>query len=128
LKSGLPFTPTVTGDVANTGVGSQRPNLIGQPSLVGDVGCWFYVSSNPGCRAVAPGATDAFGVPAQFTYGNSGRNILRADKLIQVDVSLMKEFPFTETKRLEFRAEFFNIANHPVFNAPTTTINLASGG
>jgi hypothetical protein len=128
LKSGLPFTPTVTGDVANTGVGSQRPNLIGKPLLVGDVSCWFYVSSNPGCRAAAPGATDAFAVPAQFTYGNSGRNILRADKLIQVDLSLMKEFPFTETKRLEFRAEFFNVANHSVFNAPATTINLASGG
>ena len=96
--------------------------------LVGDVSCWFYVSSNPGCRGAAPGAADAFGVPAQFTYGNSGRNILRADKLIQVDVSLLKEFQFTETKRLELRAEFVNIANHPVFNAPAATINLASGG
>lgn len=128
LKSGLPFTPTINGDVANTGVGSQRPNATGQPLLIGNVSCWFYVSSNLSCRSLAPNASDSFVVPAQYTYGNAGRNILRADRLIQLDISLMKEFPFTETKRLEFRTEAFNIANHPVFNAPTTTINLASGG
>ncbi|MFL6450520.1 MAG: carboxypeptidase regulatory-like domain-containing protein [Bryobacteraceae bacterium] len=128
LKSGLPFTPTITGDVANTGVGSQRPNAIGQPLLLDDVSCWFYVSSNPSCRAAAPNATDTFTVPRQYTYGNGGRNILRADNLTQLDVSLMKEFLFTEVRRLEFRAESFNMTNHPVFNAPTTTVNLASGG
>jgi hypothetical protein len=128
IKSGLPFTPTINGDIANTGVGSQRPSVVGQPVMVGDVSCWFYVSSNPGCRAAAPNATNAFVVPAQYTYGNSGRNILLADRLIQLDISLMKEFLFTETTRLEFRSEFFNAANHAVFNAPTTTINLASGG
>jgi len=128
LKSGLPFTPTVNGDKANTGVGSQRPNRSAEPLMIKDVSCWFYSSSNPGCRALAPNATDAFVVPTQYTYGNSGRNILRADNLIQVDLSLMKDFPFSESKRLEFRAESFNIANHPVFNAPVTTINLASAG
>jgi hypothetical protein len=128
LKSGLPFTPTISGDVANTGVTSQRPNLNGKPTIVGDVSCWFYVPSNPGCRADLPTATSAFSTPAQYTYGNAGRNILRADKLIQVDLSLMKEFPFPESKRLEFRAEFFNLANHAVFAIPTTTVNLASGG
>jgi hypothetical protein len=127
LKSGLPFTPTVNGDIANTGAGSQRPNASG-PLMIGDVGCWFYLSSNPSCRALASGATDAFAVPAIYTYGSSGRNILRADKLLQLDVSLMKEFPFTETSRLQFRAEAFNISNHPVFNSPGTAINLASGG
>jgi hypothetical protein len=127
-KSGLPFTPTISADTANTGVGSQRPQVVGQPQLVGNVSCWFYVSSNPTCRSLEPNATNAFAVPAQYSYGNSGRNILLAQRLIQVDLSLMKEFPFTETRRLEFRSEFFNIANHAVFAAPTTTINLASGG
>ena len=117
LKSGLPFTPTINGDVANSGVGSQRPNAAGQPLLVGDVACWFYVSSNPSCRAAAPNATDTFTVPRQYTYGNGGRNILRADNLTQLDVSLMKEFLFSEVRRLEFRAESFNMTNHPVFNS-----------
>jgi hypothetical protein len=127
-KSGLPFTPTISADTANTGVGSQRPQVVGTPSIVGNVSCWFYVASNPACKALEPNATSAFAVPTQYTYGNSGRNILLAQRLIQVDLSVMKEFLFTETRRLEFRSEFFNIANHAVFNAPTTTINLASGG
>jgi hypothetical protein len=127
-KSGLPFTPTISSDTANTGVGSQRPQVVGTPTTVGNVSCWFYVSSNPACKSLAPNATNAFAVPAQYTYGNGGRNILLAQRLIQVDLSVMKEFLFTETRRLEFRAEFFNIGNHAVFAAPTTTINLSSGG
>jgi hypothetical protein len=127
-KSGLPFTPTISADTANTGVGSQRPQVVGTPQIVGNVSCWFYVASNPACKSLEPNATSAFVVPAQYTYGNGGRNILMAQRLIQVDLSVMKEFLFTETRRLEFRSEFFNIANHAVFNAPTTTINLASGG
>ena len=128
LKSGLPFTPTVNGDIANTGVGSQRPNVAGQSLVLRQIACWFYVASNPGCRSAAPNATDSFLVPSQYTYGNSGRNILRGDNLLQLDLSLLKEFPFTETKRLEFRAEFFNLTNHPVFNTPSTAINISSGG
>ncbi len=133
LKSGLPFTPTVNGDIANTGVtgtggAGPRPNVIGQPSVLGTVACWFYVASNPGCRAADPTGTAAFADPAQYTYGNSGRNILLADRLIQLDMSLLKDFPFTETKRLEFRAEAFNIGNHPVFNAPSGVVDIASGG
>ncbi len=128
LKSGLPFTPTITGDIANTGVTGERPNLSGQPLVIGNVSCWFYVSTNSACRSLAPNTTAAFTDPAQYTYGNSGRNILQAQKLIQVDVSLLKEFPISEQRRVEFRAEFFNIANHPVFNIPSTAINIASGG
>jgi hypothetical protein len=40
----------------------------------------------------------------------------------------MKEFPVTEAARLQFRAEFFNLFNHPVFALPGTNINASSGG
>jgi hypothetical protein len=128
LKSALPFTPVINGDRANTGVGGQRPLLVGAPLVPGNVSCWFYTSSNTACKALYPNATDAFALPAQFTYGNAGRNILRGDHLVQLDVSLLKQFPITEAKRLEFRAEFFNIGNHPVFAIPGTSINATSGG
>jgi hypothetical protein len=126
-QSGLPFTPTISTDNANTGVGGQRPNVIGTPIVIGDPNCWFYISVNSACGPSAPGAANAFAVPAQFTYGNSGRNILRADKLVEFNFTARKRFQFTETRALEFRTEFFNILNSPAFSAPSTNINVASG-
>ncbi len=127
LRTGLPYTPTVTTDVANTGVGSQRPQVVGTPLVLSNPSCWFYISANPACVALAPNATNAFVLPAAFTYGTGGRNILRADGLQQLDFSLMKRFRFTETKALELRGEFFNLTNTPTFSAPSVSINVASG-
>jgi hypothetical protein len=126
--SGLRFTPTITNDEANTGVSSEHPELVGTPLVPGTVGCWFYTSSNSTCVADFPNRANAFTEPALYTYGNSGRNILLADHLNQFDFTGMKDFPLTETKRLEFRAEFFNLFNHPVFAIPGTSINSSSGG
>ncbi len=59
--------------------------------------------------------------------GNGGRNILRADRLVQFDISVMKRFRFTERDAVELRGEAFNLSNTPTFSAPSTTINVASG-
>jgi hypothetical protein len=114
-RSGLPFTPTISGDQANTGVSGQRPVRTGDGSLADPTPTkWFDVA--------------AFSTPAKFSYGNSGRNILRADGLVDLDVTLKKNFFFTESRFLEFRAEAFNIANHATFAAPGATIGAASAG
>jgi len=118
----------VSGDPANTGV-STRPDQIGAPVLPRKVNCWFYTSANADCLALAPNATDAFALPpARLRYGTVGRNILRGDVLKQVDLTVVKAFPFTETKRMEFRGEFFNVLNHPTFSNPSSAINSSSGG
>jgi hypothetical protein len=127
LQSGLPFTPTISSDQANTGVGSQRPNVIGRPTMVRTANCWFYDSRNPSCRSSST-ATDAFAIPAQYTYGNGGINTLRADGLVQFDVSLIKSVRFTESRSLEFRASFYNVFNHTTFAAPSTNIDATSAG
>ncbi len=128
LRTGLPFTPVINGDNANTGVSNQPPVVIGSPTYVGQPSCWFYVAANPSCVTLAPSATSAFAMPAQYTYGDGARNILRANGLKQVDFTVMKMFPITEKRFLQFRAEMFNILNHPTFAAPSTAINSASGG
>lgn len=128
VQSGLPFTPTISGDQANTGVGSQRPNVIGKPSMVRNVNCWFYDSANPTCHTLAPGGMNAFAVPAQYTYGNGGIDTLRADDLAQFDVSLIKDIHFTREAILELRASFYNVLNHPTFAAPSTNIDSSSAG
>jgi hypothetical protein len=115
LRSGRPFTPTISRDVANTGIGGQRPNRIGSGDLSNPtIGQWFDKS--------------AFTLPANFTWGNSGVDILREDRFKNLDLSLFKQFQFNERTRLQFRAEAFNLTNSPSFSAPGTNIDTASGG
>ncbi|HEY1945572.1 MAG TPA: carboxypeptidase-like regulatory domain-containing protein [Bryobacteraceae bacterium] len=114
-RSGLPYTPVISGDTANTGVGGQRPNVVGTAAASDPtVSAWFNVN--------------AFAVPNKYTYGNSGRNILQADGLTQLDVTLEKRFAITERSQLQFRAEAFNLLNQPTFASPNATIGSSSAG
>lgn len=128
LQSGVPYSVGINGDRANTGAGGQRPDWIGPVAQPRDLGCWFYTSANPTCRSLLPSQQDAFVLPANFTYGNAGRNTLRGDGMVQFDMSLLKNFPITERKALEFRAQVFNLTNTPSFSNPGGTINLNTGG
>jgi hypothetical protein len=128
LRSGAPFTPTISNDEANTGVSSQWPLLIGKPKTVRSPDCWFYVQANKGCSTLSPGTAAAYAEPAQYTYGTPLRNTLRADDLNELDFTLLKTFPIREAGTLEFRSEFFNMFNHPTFAAPSANINSGSGG
>ena len=63
-----------------------------------------------------------------FRYGNSGRNTITGPGLTSFDASLTKVFAITERHRLEFRSEFFNLPNHPIFAPPGTTLRTANYG
>ena len=128
VRSGIPFTPTVTSDTANTGVTGQRAQVTGNPVYVGAPSCWFYVAANSACTALDPSGTSAFATPATYSYGDGGRNILRANGIKEVNFSLLKTLPFDEKRQLQLRAEVFNILNHPTFSVPSTNINSSSGG
>jgi hypothetical protein len=111
--TGWPFTPTIGVDQANDGQGGQRPNLIGDPHLPNPtIDLWF----NPA----------AYALPAQYTYGNGARNSLRGPHSSNLDFSARKVFNITERQHLEFRAEFFNILNHPNFGQPAATVTTTS--
>ena len=64
----------------------------------------------------------------QFRYGNAGRNSVTGPGIIDWDFSTMKRFRFTEQKNLEFRAEFFNIPNHPIFANPGLNVGNLNYG
>ena len=116
-RSGLPFTPVISGDQANTGVTGQRPNVSGNATLANPTAnAWFNVN--------------AFAIPARYTYGASGRNILQAQGLTQLDLTLEKRFNINivERTQLKFRAEAFNLLNHATFSAPNATIGSSSAG
>ncbi|MBX7222910.1 MAG: TonB-dependent receptor [Blastocatellia bacterium] len=60
--------------------------------------------------------------------GTSGRNILTGPGTTQLDLSLFKDFGLTERLKLQFRTEFFNIANHPQFSNPNTDVSSGDFG
>ncbi|HJY06164.1 MAG TPA: hypothetical protein VJ323_07590, partial [Bryobacteraceae bacterium] len=71
--------------------------------------------------------TNAFPFPAPYTFGNAGRNVLIGPGVNVLDGSVRKEFAVTETQQVEFRAEFFNMINHPNFAQPDTFIDDGPG-
>jgi hypothetical protein len=64
--------------------------------------------------------------------GDAGRNSLRAPGFFQWDFSLMKNFPVKERVTIQFRADFFNILNHPNFGNPDggicTALSITASG
>jgi len=60
----------------------------------------------------------AFAVCAPYTFCNAGRNILRGPARVDFDLSLSKDFKFTESKYLELRVESFNLFNRVNFASP----------
>ena len=56
-------------------------------------------------------------------FGTVGRNVLRGPSQNNVDFSIIKRFPFHESKNVEFRAEFFNLFNHVNFANPVSNLN-----
>jgi hypothetical protein len=65
--------------------------------------------------------------PFETGFGSSGRNLFRAPFQERFDVALAKQFRVSERVNLQFRADFFNIFNHPSFDAPNNSVSLSNG-
>jgi hypothetical protein len=127
LSTGTPFTVYDSADVSLqgsapeiTGFYSSRPDLIsnpneGQPHTPNE---WVsrapFLQLNPVTQA------------GQF--GNEGRNVVRGPGMEDVDVSLFKYFNIDETRRVQFRAECFNVLNHPNFGLPENDLESPAFG
>jgi Carboxypeptidase regulatory-like domain/TonB-dependent Receptor Plug Domain len=59
-------------------------------------------------------------------FGNVGRNVLRGPKQVNVDFSIIKRFPFGESRNIEFHAEFFNLFNQVNFATPISNLTAVS--
>ena len=67
-----------------------------------------------------------FSFPTAGSYGNQGRNNFRGPYFVNFDSSLVKKFKITEHQAINFRAEAYNLFNHPNFGGMSTNINNAS--
>ena len=72
--------------------------------------------------------TAAFAVPAQFTFGSAGRNILRGPKSMITDLSLMKNVVVGGGATFQIRVEMFNIFNTVNWGNPNGVFGSANFG
>jgi hypothetical protein len=134
-QSGFPFSPTLSyvsclcggvtdrADIVTAGNLAQakafNPNaVVYDPNtvIIGSPKQWF----NP----------NMFTVPALGTHGDLGRNVFRGPGLTTWDLSLNKDTAIRalgEGGNLQFRAEFFNLLNHPNFASPSTAVASQQG-
>jgi hypothetical protein len=118
IMSGLPFT--VTG-------GAGRPNRIcnGQTPPGGhSIDRWFDET----CFPLPATITDTVNGGVYIPFGNSGANPLTGPGTVNFDFSAFKSFPITESKRVEFRSEWFNAFNHAQFLNPSSAVNTGTTG
>jgi hypothetical protein len=89
-----------------------------RPDLVEGVALYLEDPSAPGGRRINP---EAFRLVA-VGQGKLGRNALRGFGLSQLDMAVRRQFALTERVRLQLRAEFFNVLNHPNFDDPVSDL------
>jgi hypothetical protein len=106
---GLPFFPGGNTPAAPTGNATCNAKAIANGPLA--VASLF----NFGCYAVG---TSVLIPPAYGSFGASGRNLWRDAGFKQVDLSVDKAIKFNDRISAQFRAEFFNLFNHPIFCNP----------
>ncbi len=115
-QTGLPFTPVLAVNPAAT-TGQARPDRLASgelPRSQRSIDRWFDVT--------------AFAAQAPYTFGNSGRNILRGPGIANFDAMLSRIFQIAERRSFEFRLEAFNVLNRAQFGLPATNLNTPQAG
>ncbi len=117
-STGRPVNITITrsaSDLPDGNRSNQRPDLVPGMSIYPanqSIYNWF----NPA----------AFSVPAKGTWGNAGRYLGRGPGYWEVDAGLEKRTPIKEHVSLSFRAEAFNVFNHPIYANPGGNVSSRS--
>ena len=123
LQTGRPFTVALLREFDNSGTGisalgfgaNDRPNVVGNGELSNHTPeVWFN--------------TSAFAFPPPGNFGNAGRNILDGPGFQSVNASLSKNTSLSERFNLQFRAEVFNLFNHPNLNLPDNFLGSPTFG
>lgn len=113
-----------------------------RPDIVGSQPFYLYGPQYPGGKAInntitsggCPGGLDMVGpfcppptvngLPER--QGNLGRNALGGFGVAEWDFAVHRDFPMRESVKLQFRAEMFNLLNHPNFGPPVGDLQSPS--
>jgi hypothetical protein len=113
-RSSTPVNVLIGSDPLNIGL-----TTIVRPDLVPNVPLYIESAVYPGGRRINP---DAFRAPAPSRQGTLGRNVIRGLSMAQLDFAARRQFAVTDRLQMQFRAELFNITNHPNFGDPSGTL------
>jgi len=136
LQAGQPFHLNFFDNYDGSGEFFPRPDQVGNPFAgthspdsflnltVFRAPCSFL----PGSEATSAAGSANACAPATLHFGSMGRNSLRGPDYRQFDFSVFKNTPITERLKVQFRAEFYNLPNHPNFASPLYPGFAASAG
>jgi len=112
-QSGNVFSVQMNNNNSNSQANSQYPNVV--------PGVPLYPSNKTAAEWFNPAA---FSAPAQYTYGNAGRNILRGPRYSDVDFSAAKVVPLPKLEhgQIQFRFDALNALNHSSLGIPNINI------
>jgi hypothetical protein len=120
-QSGAPFSPLNVADPGfrNSGISAQLGNIAIRPNIATSLN----ISSMSLEEIIGHGGRRLFSqVTASNAIGNAGRNILRADGINRIDLGINKNLNWTDSRRLQLRAEFYNVFNSRDFGIPEASI------
>jgi hypothetical protein len=136
--SGRPITILQGTELSGTGIGNDRGTFIAGVNPYSSTTCgttincvsWLNLAAfqptkvTSGCTPPATSCNN----PAIFgTFGNVGKNVLRLPHTVNWDMQLTKNILITERWRVQLRAEYFNIFNHPNFAPESTSTGTVNG-
>jgi hypothetical protein len=124
-RTGLPFnvlyapnTPLAYKNQSGKSINLRPDQVPGQP-------VWIPRAGAPAGKSLN---ISAFTIPAELQQGSEGRNTISGFPLVQLDLGIRRQFQITERFNLQFRAEGFNVINHPNFGPPLANIGTCSLG
>jgi hypothetical protein len=136
--SGRPITVLQGTEISGTGIGNDRGTFVGGVSPYSSITCgatlhcvsWLHPAAfqptkvTTGCT---PPATSCNNPLIFGTFGNIGKNVLRLPRTSNWDVQVAKNISISERWRLQLRAEYFNVLNHPTFAPESISTGAING-
>ena len=110
FRNGSPYGVVENTNRSNTFSHAQRPNLLGQPERLSN---W-----RDNIKGNTYFDTSLYAAPGVGIFGSAPRNVCCGPGFTGIDLSVHKWFNFTERYKLQYRADFYNLPNTPVFANP----------
>jgi hypothetical protein len=124
FHSGFAINPSGPDQSHTNAIGATRPDCVTGVSQQGS-GDVVNIGGQVGIQFLNPAAVS---LPADGSFGNCAEGSFRGPGLKTADLNLTKQFPITEGTNLQFRAEFINLTNTPIFGAPSASCSPACNG